>query len=315
MKPKISIVVPNYNHAAYLEERLESIFNQTFEDYEVILLDDSSTDNSAEILKKYACHPKVTHCIINEENSGGTFIQWNKGIELAKGEFIWIAETDDYCEFDFLERMLAFYGQNREVSLLYSQSHRVNSQGRITGNWVTHTSNFHPNIFDKDFVMEGNLFIEKYLIHKNVIPNVSAVLFKRTELERIFPLRFYPYMKYNADWFYYVQLLCNTQVGYVSDSLNYFRYHNSSVISSASKQKSWWKIFKMEALMRKKMFQYLKSCNPPNIEKIKVQKRKGDVHLRFLTANGYIKKKKYGIGIWIALREPHLWSKIFRSII
>ena len=90
---KVSIIVPNYNYERYLKERINSILNQTYTDYELILLDDASTDNSAELLAKYKNHPKVSHVIINKENSGSPFKQWMKGILLAKGEWIWIALT------------------------------------------------------------------------------------------------------------------------------------------------------------------------------------------------------------------------------
>lgn len=82
---------------------MKSIFNQTFQDFEVILLDDASTDNSREILHKYQEHPKVSHLIINETNSGSPFKQWEKGLAFARGEFIWIAESDDYCNIFFLK--------------------------------------------------------------------------------------------------------------------------------------------------------------------------------------------------------------------
>ena len=63
---EVSVIVPNYNHAAFLPKRLESIFNQTYQDFEVILLDDASTDTSVEVLSQYADHPKVTHFVVNE---------------------------------------------------------------------------------------------------------------------------------------------------------------------------------------------------------------------------------------------------------
>ena len=103
MKPLVSIIVPNFNHAAFLAQRLESIYNQTFSSFEVILLDDASTDNSIEILNLYKNHPKTAHFIINTINSGSPFKQWQKGVELAKGELIWIAESDDYAAINFLE--------------------------------------------------------------------------------------------------------------------------------------------------------------------------------------------------------------------
>ena len=81
--PLVSIVVPNYNHGKYLKERLNSIFNQTYSNYEVILLDDFSTDSSKKILSEYSENPKVSQCVLNETNSGNIFIQWNKGIALA----------------------------------------------------------------------------------------------------------------------------------------------------------------------------------------------------------------------------------------
>ena len=107
-QPLVSIIIPNYNHSKFLQQRLDSVFNQTFQDFEVILLDDCSTDNSVDILKKYANHPKVSHLELNKQNSGSPFKQWQKGITMAKGTYIWIAETDDYCEFNFLDQMQAY---------------------------------------------------------------------------------------------------------------------------------------------------------------------------------------------------------------
>jgi len=104
--PIVSIILPNYNHAPFLEERLHSIFNQTFKDFEVILLDDASTDDSVAIMNKYAEDNKVSHFVINKKNSGSPFKQWKKGLELAKGKYIWIAESDDSCELNFLESQL-----------------------------------------------------------------------------------------------------------------------------------------------------------------------------------------------------------------
>ena len=103
MNPKVSVIVPNYNHASYLKQRIDSILNQTFQDFEVIILDDCSTDNSLEVLSHYKNHNKVSHCVFNDTNSGSTFKQWDKGIQLAKGEWIWIAESDDWAEPEFLE--------------------------------------------------------------------------------------------------------------------------------------------------------------------------------------------------------------------
>lgn len=74
----VSIIVPNYNHIEFLGERLNSIFNQTYQEFEVILLDDFSSDGSDKILQSYADHPKVSHLILNNENLGSLFKRWKR---------------------------------------------------------------------------------------------------------------------------------------------------------------------------------------------------------------------------------------------
>ena len=100
---KVSVIIPNYNHKDYLRQRIESVLNQTFRDFEVIILDDASTDGSKDILEQYANHNKVTQHIFNYVNSGSVFKQWIKGIQLAKGDYVWIAESDDFADVHFLE--------------------------------------------------------------------------------------------------------------------------------------------------------------------------------------------------------------------
>src|SRR5207342_1807970 len=99
----ISVIIPNYNHAFYLKQRIDSVIQQTYSDFEIIILDDASTDNSRDVIEKYRHYPKVKHIIYNESNSGSTFSQWQKGIELASGKYIWLAESDDVADSTFLE--------------------------------------------------------------------------------------------------------------------------------------------------------------------------------------------------------------------
>ena len=105
---QVSIIVPNYNHSRYLHRRLDCILNQTFTDFECILLDDASTDNSVEILEQYVNRDSRFKLFINQVNSGSTFAQWNYGVSLSKGKFIWIAESDDIADNTFLKKMTSF---------------------------------------------------------------------------------------------------------------------------------------------------------------------------------------------------------------
>lgn len=120
--PKVSVIIPNYNHALYLDERIQSILNQSYDNFEIIILDDMSKDNSREVIEKYRECPKISHILYNETNSGSTFRQWKKGITLAKGEFIWIAESDDYCEPSLLEALVKQIQAHPTCTLAYALS-------------------------------------------------------------------------------------------------------------------------------------------------------------------------------------------------
>ena len=120
--PQVSVIVPNYNHAPYLRQRLDSIFNQTFQDFEVIILDDCSTDNSKEVIEEYRNRSQVSHVVYNETNSGSPFKQWAKGFDLAQGEYIWIAESDDWAELNFLEKMFRILEKDDSLALAFCES-------------------------------------------------------------------------------------------------------------------------------------------------------------------------------------------------
>ena len=90
-KPLVSVIIPNYCHSQFLAQRIESVLNQTYQNFEVIILDDCSPDAGASkaVIEKYRGNPHVSHIVYNEENSGSTFKQWNNGIALSKGEYCW----------------------------------------------------------------------------------------------------------------------------------------------------------------------------------------------------------------------------------
>ena len=225
MTPHVSIIIPNYNHKPYLQQRLDTVFNQSYQNFEVILLDDASTDGSQAILKQYQNHPKVSHLIINSQNSGSPFKQWQKGINAAKGEWIWIAESDDYCELNFLEQLLSEI--DNSIGVCYSQSLDVDETGNEIKHRIEYTQEFTPNIWETSFKMSGYTFIKKYLLFKNVIPNASAVVFKKELVTKETFTDDILNMQMCGDWFFWVQLVYHTQVGFVAVDLNYFRNHKT----------------------------------------------------------------------------------------
>jgi len=151
--PTVSVIVPNYNHARYLPRRVESILAQTYRDFELILLDDGSTDESRSILSEYGNDPRVK-IELNERNSGSTFKQWNKGVGLARGKYVWIAESDDYADPTFLERLTEVLESDETIPLAYCQSWSVGEGGATQGLAGLHLNALDWHRWKRPFVTE-----------------------------------------------------------------------------------------------------------------------------------------------------------------
>jgi glycosyltransferase involved in cell wall biosynthesis len=222
VEPLVSIVVPNFNHAPYLKKRLESILNQTYSNTELIVIDDASSDESLDVIRSF--EKNINTLVVNKENSGSPFRQWKKGIELSKGEWVWIAESDDWCEPTLLDKLITRV--NDTVGLVYAQTYDM-EQEKIIVDRVDTTRHFIPNIWEKDFELDGLEFISKYLIEKNYIPNASAVIFRKSLVgDHLDPdlLK----MKMCGDWLFWIRLLRQTRVSFLAEHLNYFRYHSNA---------------------------------------------------------------------------------------
>ncbi len=152
--PTVSVIIPNYNHARYLRKRIDSVLGQTYQDFEVILLDDCSTDNSREILASYSGDRRVT-VEFNMENSGSVFKQWNKGVRMARGRYIWIAESDDYADTGFLAQMVSILDGQREVTLAYCRSRTVGEDDQHFGFADSNFDRLDPNHWATDFIVDG----------------------------------------------------------------------------------------------------------------------------------------------------------------
>jgi glycosyltransferase involved in cell wall biosynthesis len=222
---KVSVIVPNYNHSTYLKKRIDSILNQTFQDIEVIILDDRSSDDSKVVIEKYRDHPKVSHIIYNETNSGSPFIQWQKGFALAKGDFIWIAESDDYAELNFLEKLLPLFDQNKEVGVVFADSNIVDANNVIHPNYYKKFRNnrFKTNKWNDDYLKTGIDEIKENLFFECTINNTSAMVFKKSLLKEV-DFEYLKKFKYCGDWFFFISLLNNCSIAYKKEALNYFKY-------------------------------------------------------------------------------------------
>ena len=217
----VSVIVPNYNYAKFLDERIQSILSQTYQNFEIIILDDCSSDNGASkiIIEKYRTNPRVSHIVYNETNSGSPFKQWNKGFELAKGELIWIAESDDFCSPVFLETLVPLYLKNEAV-LTFCHSELVDENGHKL------RENHQMNSVSSDISMNGKEFIKKYLAYSNEVQNASCAIFSKKAALDIDK----QYMNYKGagDWLFWINLAEKGNVCYASATCNNYRLHSNT---------------------------------------------------------------------------------------
>jgi glycosyltransferase involved in cell wall biosynthesis len=223
--PNVSVIVPCFNHAQYLKKRLDSILNQSVTDIEVFILDDCSTDNSWEIIQEYGKNPKVKYIAKNEQNSGSPFIQWQKGIEMARSEYVWIAESDDFSEIDFLEKNLNILEKNRSIGVSFCPSVWVDSENRTLEI---------PDHESQPFIESGDFLIKSDFIKGCLIYNASSAVFRKDLMHNV-DFECINKFKFTGDWLFWVQLIKNTKVSRIGNRLNYFRRHTENVSSKSNK--------------------------------------------------------------------------------
>jgi len=225
--PTVSVIVPNYNHAKFLRQRIDSILDQTYQDFELIILDDFSTDDSKKIINDYSSCKKVSHIVYNESNTGSPFLQWNKGFSLAKGKYIWIAESDDYSDAAFLQKMLLVIEEEDNCNVAFCCSHLVDEDGHIL------PLDWDRNRESKGAVnkFEGKSFVKARMLLDNSIYNAGMALFRRSALEKVD--KQYMNFLYCGDWYFWYNICINGTVIRYCDKLNYFRQHTEKVTPRA----------------------------------------------------------------------------------
>lgn len=239
---KVSVIVPNFNYGQYIKKRIKSILKQTYPIYEVIILDDASTDGSEEIIEKSLAelgkkYPKVRMKFVkNIKNTGKAILQWEKGIEMAEGDYVWIAEADDLSNCKFLEEVMKPF-DDPEVVISYTESRIINSKGIIVApNFRWSRDKEKTGHFKSSYVKSGREEIGEIMAIRCTIPNVSAAVFRRDGLTSAILSKSAEFSQ-AGDWYLYLKLLEKGKVSYNRKALNYFRVHSSSVTDKAKKSK------------------------------------------------------------------------------
>ncbi|QHO78849.1 lipopolysaccharide biosynthesis protein [Bradyrhizobium sp. CCBAU 051011] len=256
--PTISVVVPNYNYAHCLAERLYTIFDQNHPVEEVIVLDDCSWDDSIAVIMKLADErQRDLTLVINEQNSGSVFAQWAKAAEMATGEFLWIAEADDLSEPTFLSSLLALMRGDPDIAFGFTDSRSIDADGsHLYASYKPYYATIEPGALSRTEVFDGRDFVTRYLGVKNTILNVSSVLWRREALlhaleacrDDLGELRM------AGDWRIYLEALAapGARIAYVADPLNVHRRHAASVTHSLKAKKHLEEIDSMHRVARER---------------------------------------------------------------
>ena len=205
MQPTVSVIIPAYNAASFVQETIKSVLDQTFHDFELIVVDDGSTDQTSEIIKKYK-DKRIRYFF--KSNSGVSETR-NFGLENAKGDVVAFLDADDLFLPTNLEKKVFYLRANPETDLVHSSEIRFSS---ATGENITTVFGSEGKVLEKLLAMRGN-----------VIHSPSSVVVRKRLLDQVGG--FDPKLSTSADWDMWVRLSAKTPFGYIPEPLVKYRVH------------------------------------------------------------------------------------------
>ncbi|HXB41313.1 MAG TPA: glycosyltransferase [Bacteroidia bacterium] len=211
--PLVSVLLPVYNSAAYVKSAIESILKQTFIDFELLIINDGSTDNSFSLISSFS-DSRIR--IINNEKNIGLTATLNKGIDLAKGKYIARMDADDISFPERFEKQINYLEKNITVSLLATRTALINTEGEITGEWN-----------DDVKYTDGNS-IRKQMAFSNCIVHPSIMI--RADILKKY--KYNDYQKSAEDWDLWLRLLADGhKIHKLNDILLHYRVHPQSTMA------------------------------------------------------------------------------------
>lgn len=238
-KISVSVVIPNYNYEKFLLQRVYSILNQTKKVGEIVFLDDCSKDNSRElidnIVDRISKYIKVKK-VYNEQNTGIAFKQWQKGFDIAEGDYVWIAEADDYCDKHLLEVLLKTIEKDSNIRIAYVDTAFIDKDGKIFLKTIKNEIDIrNTGHWNSDYINNGFEELKNYTFLNCTVANVSSCVIKKDNYDDIFERA----IKYRqaGDWVVYANVMIKGDVAYVDKPYNFYRVHGANITSTMKKQK------------------------------------------------------------------------------
>ncbi|WP_143425821.1 glycosyltransferase family 2 protein, partial [Gilliamella sp. wkB171] len=231
--PLVSIIIPVYNSSSFILKTLNSLQKQTYENYEIIIINDGSTDNTNDILEEY--NKKNCNVTLYYQKNSGVSVARNKGIELSKGEFITFLDSDDIYLPSFLEKLVSKQIQTN-ADLVYCGYNRISDSGKLT---VIPCSFKEGNILDSYLQKNGYFHFSSILIRKNILLKYS--------------INFEAGCNLSEDLLFTVKLLSNFNCFSVKEHLFNYVQRVGSVMCSSWSDEKW--IYDIQG--RQKILNYL----------------------------------------------------------
>lgn len=228
VKGLVSIVVASYNYDRFLKQRIEGLLNQSYENFEIIIIDDASIDNSRIVLHEYVHNIKI-RIIENQVNSGWVAVS-NQGIAESKGEYLMFANCDDLADKDLVASLVAPLAHQGSVGITFCRSSMINEEGVRSNSDFDYRNRTFKRFCNQDAYIPKQV-LEKFLTHSCVIPNLSGALMRRDVLELVggFSCKY----RICSDWDLFFKISKFADASYVSAELNSFRQHQRTIRKSS----------------------------------------------------------------------------------
>jgi len=228
--PLVSICIPTYNGAKFIEEALDSAINQTYKNIEIIISDDNSSDDTLVIIEKMLINATIPYKIYNHEPKG-IGANWNNCVEKSNGTFIKFLFQDDLLRSDCIEKMLELAKRDDQVGFIYCKRtilHDSNNPEHIK--WISYCGVLHAKWFKikvEQGILEGKKYLsDLYLMNGplNKIGEPTAVLIRKKCFEKAG--YFDEDLKQTLDIEYWYRLMKYYKVGFIDEELISFRLHD-----------------------------------------------------------------------------------------
>jgi len=274
----VSIVVASYNHANYLERRMESLLGQTYQNIEILVIDDCSTDCNIDVLRSYESNKKVK--LFARKENGGWVIVFNQGLEMSAGEFILFANCDDECDPTMVERLVEGMRANPSAGICYCRSLMIDEGSNLIGDDFTGRERAFRVRCATDALLTKNEMC-RFLLDSCVIPNTSAALIRRECFDSVGNIS--SEYKVCSDWLLYFDIARRYDIAYIAAPLNKFRQHKSSITGSVKHRIIYEEILRL-------LLGQIKTQSLSSVEKVRYR-----THVMFLWATHLLPPTTSGV--------------------